>query len=144
MQNPIIKSMCAVIFSIIVSVVLFMLVEGVSMLIHPFPEDFGGSFEEIAYQVETYPTWALVLLGGVGWGGLVVICTWLATRYGHNRNPWHGYGVGIFLVGMAAYNMSMLPYPVWYIVFMLVLLPLAAYLGTKLAAKNVASAGEAD
>lgn len=139
MQNPIIKSVLAVVFSVIVSVVLFMLVEGVSALIHPFPEDFGGTFEEVAYQVETYPTWALVFLGGVGWGGLVVICTWLATRYGHNRNPWHGYGVGVFLVGMAAFNMSMLPYPTWFIVFMLVLLPAATYFGTSLASTQKAA-----
>lgn len=133
MQNPIIKSVLAVIFSIAVAFGLFMAIEGVGSILHPWPADFAGTFEEIARQVESYPTWVLAFLGGVGNGVTMLICTFIATRLGHNRNPWHGYGVGVLLFAMVIINLTMLPYPIWYWVLMFIVLPLAAYFGTKLA-----------
>ncbi|NKB32786.1 MAG: hypothetical protein GKR91_06775 [Pseudomonadales bacterium] len=136
MQNPIVKSLLAVILSIAVAVVLFMVVEGIGSILYPFPEDFGGTFEEVARQVETTPAWVMAFLAGVGWGGLMLACTFIATRLGHNRHPGHGYGVGLFLLAMAVYNMAMLPYPIWLWVLNLTVLPAAAYLGTTLAQEN--------
>ena len=136
MQHPIIKSVLAVILSIAVAVGLFMLIEGISSILHPWPADFSGTFEEITRHVENYPAWALALLGGVGYGATMLICTFIATRFGHNRNPWHGYGVGILLFAMVVFNLNMLPYPTWYWILMLSVLPTAAYFGTKLAAEN--------
>jgi hypothetical protein len=133
MQNPIIKSVLAVILSIAVAFGLAMAVEGISSILHPWPADFTGTFEEVARQIETYPTWVLAFLGGVGYGTIVLICSFIATRLGHNRNPWHGYGVGVFLFAMVIVNMTMLPYPIWFWVLMFTVLPLAAYFGTKLA-----------
>ncbi|MBT8097655.1 MAG: hypothetical protein KJO19_11515 [Woeseia sp.] len=133
MKIPIIKSILAVTLSIAVAFGLFMAVEGVSSLLHPWPADFGGTFEEVARQVETYPVWVLAFLGGVGYGATMLVCTFIATRLGHDRNPWHGYGVGAFLFAMVLFNMFMLPYPIWFWVLMFAVLPPAAYTGTKLA-----------
>lgn len=131
MQIPIVRSVLAVIFSVAVALGLFMVVEGVSANLHPWPADFGGTFEEVARQVESYPAWVLALLGGVGYGAIMLICTFIATRLGHNRNPWHGYGVGAFLFAVVVANMAMLPYPIWFWVLMFAVLPSAGYLGTK-------------
>lgn len=140
MQNPIVKSLLAVILSIAVAVGLFMVIEGVGAILHPWPEDFAGTFEEIAHQVETYPTWALALLGGVGYGALMFLCTYIATRLGHNRNPWHGYGVGVFLFAIVVFNLTQLPYPTWYGLLMFTALPTTAYFGTKLGAAHMPQA----
>ena len=120
MLNPTIKSVLAVILSIAVAFGLFMAIEGVGSILHPWPADFAGTSEEVARQVETYPTWVLAFLGGVGYGAIMLICTFIATRVGHNRNPWHGYGVGVFLFAMVVFNMTKLPYPIWFWVLMLV------------------------
>ena len=135
MKNPIIKGVLAVILSIAVAFGLFMLIEGIGSILHPWPADFSGTFEEVAHQVETYPAWVLVLLGGVGYTAIMLICTFIATRLAHNRIPWYGYGVGLFLFAMVVFNLTKLPYPIWYWVLMFAVLPPAAYFGTKLASK---------
>lgn len=136
MLIPILKSFSAVVLSIVVACVLFMVLEGISSILHPWPEDFGGTMEEIERQVETYPAWVLALLGGVGYGTTMLVCTLIATRVGHNRNPTFGYGVGLFLFAMVVFNMTMLPYPAWFWVLMFTVLPPAAYFGTRLGSKN--------
>ena len=132
----IVKSVVAVILSIAAAICLFMVIEGISSILHPWPEDFAGTFEEIEHQVETYPAWVLALLGGVGYGATILICTYIATRVGHNRSPWHGYGVGVFLFAMVVFNMTQLPYPTWFWVLMFTVLPPAAYCGTKRGARS--------
>ena len=121
----ILKSVLAVILSIAEGILLFVVIEGVSSILHPWPEDFAGTFEEISRQVETYPAWVLALLGGVGYGVTMLICSFIATRLGHNRNPWHGYGVSVFLFSMVLLNLTQLPYPTWYWVLMFTVLPLS-------------------
>ena len=132
----IVKSVLAILLSIAAAVFLFVVIEGISSMLHPWPEDFAGTIEEIAHQVETYPAWVLALLGGVGYGTTMLICTFIATRVGHNRNPWHGYGTGGFLFATVVLNMNQLPYPAWFWVLMFFVLPPAAYFGTKLGAEN--------
>ena len=134
----------AVFLSIAAAIFLFIVIEGISSILHPWPEDFSGSFEEISHQVETYPAWVLALLGGVGYGATMLICSFIATRLGHNRNPWHGYGMGAFLFSMVVFNMTQLPYPTWFWVLMFTVLPLGAYCGTKRAAKNATPLAAAD
>ena len=134
----------AVFLSIAAAIFLFIVIEGISSILHPWPEDFSGSFEEISHQVETYPAWVLALLGGVGYGATMLICSFIATRLGHNRNPWHGYGMGAFLFSMVVFNMTQLPYPTWFWVLMFTVLPLAAYCGTKRGAKNATPLAAAD
>ena len=127
----IIKSVVAVILSVVAAVLMFMAIEGISSILHPWPEDFAGTFEEISHQVETYPAWVLALLGGVGYGATMLVCSSIATRVGHNRSPWHGYGVSAILFSAIVFNMTQLPYPSWFWVLMFAILPPAAYWGTK-------------
>ena len=133
---PICKSVVAITVSVAVAIFHFMVIEGISSILRPWPKDFSGTFEEISHQVESYPVWVLALLGGVGYGATMLICSFIATRIGHNRNRWHGYGVSVFLFSMVVFNMTQLPYPSWFWVLMFTVLPPAAYYGTKLASKN--------
>ena len=110
-------------------------VEGLSSILHPWPEDFSGTPEEIILHVQNYPSWVLAFLGGVGWGSATLISTFVATRFGHKRNPLHGYGVGFLLVVLAVFNMILLPYPSWFWFLNLTVLPAAAFCGTSWANK---------
>ena len=131
MPHPIIKSLGAVFLSLILAFGLIVGVEGLSSILHPWPEDFSGTPEEIILQVQNYPTWVLAFLGGIGWGTTMLFSTFIATRFGHNRNPLHGYSVGLLLVSMAVFNMILLPYPVWFWILSLMVLPAAAFFGTN-------------
>lgn len=139
MNNPIIRSLYAVILGIVVAFVMFMLIEGISAVLHPFPENFSGTQEEIMAQVENYPTWVLALLGGGGWSASMFLCVFAATRTGANRHPWHGIAVGVFWFGMLAFNMYILPYPTWYLVLNLIMLPVMAFAGIRVGMKSQSS-----
>ena len=130
--NSILRSIGSVVLSLIIAFALVVGIEGVSAELHPFPEDFGGTREEIVAHVANYPTLLLAFLGIAGWGGTMFISTWLATRLGSGRHPAHGFGVGLFLLAMVVLNMSMLPYPLWFWVLNLVVLPFGMYFGTTL------------
>jgi hypothetical protein len=132
MLTTVLRSIGAILLSLVTALLLAAGLEGLSAILHPWPADFAGTSEEIVRQVETYPTWALALLGGVGWGGTLFISAWLATRLGSNRNPIHGYVVGVILIAAVIFNISMLPYPAWFSLLNLVVLPTALYCGVSL------------
>ena len=68
MESPLIRSTLAILLSVVIAFVLVVAVETVSSVLHPWPDEFSGSLEEIVHQVESYPPWVLALLGGVGYG----------------------------------------------------------------------------
>lgn len=112
-----------------------MAIEGISTILHPWPEGFMGTLVEIATHVKNYPAWVLALLG-VGYGLTTLVCTFLTTCIGSiERNLWFGYGVGALIFAMVVINLAMLPYPIWYWVFMLTMLPIASLGGPKLAGR---------
>ena len=133
MLTTALRSIGAILLSLVTALLFAAGLEGLSAILHPWPADFAGTNEEIVRQGETYPTWALALLGGVGWGATMFISVWLATRLGSNRNPIHGYVVGVILIAAAIFNISMLPYPTWFSLLNLVVLPAALYCGVRLA-----------
>lgn len=132
MVKTILQSTGAILLSLVIAFLLVAGLEVLGAILHPWPADFAGTSEEIAMQVETYPPWALALLGGVGWGGTMFVSVWMATRLGSNRKPIHGYLVGVILISAVIFNVSMLPYPTWFSLLNLIVLPTALYFGVRL------------
>lgn len=132
MARLLLQNTAVVILSILVAILLLAAVEWIGLVLHPFPEDFAGTREEVMEQVANYPTAILALLGGVGWGITMVVATWLATRLSTSRHTAHGIGIGVVLLAAALFNMSMLPYPLWFWILELIVLPLGIYLGIKM------------
>ena len=132
MVKAALQSTGAILLSLLIALLLVVGLEGLSAILHPWPADFAGTSEEIAMQVETYPAWLLALLGGVGWGGTMFVSAWLATRLGSNRKPIHGFLVGVILISAVIFNISMLPYPIWFSLLNLVVLPTTLYCGVRL------------
>lgn len=129
----VVRGIWGVIVGIVVAIGLFMAIEGISAILHPYPEGFMGTKVEIAKHVTNYPIWVLTLLG-VGYGLTMFVCTFLTTCIGSvKRKLWLGYGVGALIFAMVVINLVILPYPIWYRVFMLTILPVACLGGPKLA-----------
>ena len=99
-----------------------------SSILHPWPEGFSGTSAEINLHVQNYPSCDKV-------DRSLINPTFVATRFGHKRNPLHGYGVGFLLVVLAVFNMILLPYPSWFWFLNLTVLPAAAFCGTSWANK---------
>ena len=125
----------AILLSIFVALLLLAGIEWMGVILHPFPEDFAGTREEVMQHVANYPFFGL-FLGGVGWAITMFVVTWLATRLSSNRHPAYGIGIGLLLLSGAVFNMAMLPYPLWYWFLCLISLPLGIYIGVQLGKKS--------
>ena len=132
MIGSLIRSVAAIIMSLVVALVLTIAMEGVSDIFHPFPAGVDtADYDVCRAHVARYPHWLLAVVV-VGWSGTVFVSVWLATRFGAGRHPAHGIAIGILLVFAAAFNLYMLPYPVWFEVLNLLILPLAIVQGVRI------------
>jgi MFS family permease len=107
---------------------LVVAVELLSAVVHPTPPGFTGTQQEMCEHVARYPQWVLAVVV-VAWSATALASTWLATRLGR-RIP--GAVVGLVLVSAVAFNVSMLPYPTWFKVSVLICIPIACCCGVFL------------
>lgn len=113
----------AVAFALVIAVELF------SAVVHPLPEGFQGTQEEMCLHVERYPAWVLAVVIGM-WAFTALAGSWVALRVG---NLWSYAVVGVLLVAALMLNISMLPYPLWFKAGTLLALPTSILLAGRLA-----------
>lgn len=121
-------TVAAVFLGLLVAFVLVVAVELFSAVVHPLPEDFGGTMEEMCRHVERYPQWVLAVAVGA-WGIAALISTWLAQRMG---NSCSAVLVGLLLLAALVFNISQLPYPIWFEFANLLVIPTALVAGSRL------------
>lgn len=132
----------AIFAGMLVAFILVVAVELFSAVVHPLPPDFGETVEEMCQHVERYPPWVLAVVVPA-WAGTAFAGTWTAGRLGSRGAALF---VGLLLLAAVVFNISMLPYPIWFKVANLIVIPLAIvaalYLSSrrKLAAVNTPSA----
>jgi hypothetical protein len=108
------RGAAAVVGALILAFIGVIGVELMSSMLHPVPPGFDPSdLEACKEHVSRYPA-AVLFLCGVGWWLTVLASCWMATRLGANRHPAHGLVVGLILLGLAVFNIAMLPYPGWF------------------------------
>lgn len=95
---------------VFVAFLLVVAVELFSNVVHPFPEDFGGTPEEVCRHVERYPPWVLALVVPA-WAFAAFAGSWTAKRIG---NVYSFAIVSLLLLAALVLNISMLPYPLWF------------------------------
>ena len=131
MLRSILQSVGAVLLGLFIAFAMLIGVEGFGAVYHPFPPDVDPTnFAVCAAHVARFPDWILAV-SSVGWTLTVVAASWTATRMGTGRHPAHGLGIGGFLLGLAVFNMVILPYPILFKVVTFITLSLGAYLGAK-------------
>lgn len=108
------RSTAAVCAGLVLAFIGVIGVEVLSNVLHPFPPGIDPtSMDACRAHVARYPT-GVLFLGAMAWALTVFVSSWLATRLGTNRQPAHGIVVGMILLGLAIFNMSLLPYPLWF------------------------------
>jgi len=122
----------AIITGVAVAFILVVGVELFSAIVHPLPADFDGSAEQMCKHVENYPQWILAVVVPM-WGVTTFLGAWIAGRIG---NGGCALFVGLFLLAMVILNMSMLPYPIWFIVANLLIFPAAIFLAYRYSRRN--------
>jgi hypothetical protein len=116
----------------LVAFVLVVAVELFGSVVHPLPEDFGGTREEMCRHVEGYPHWVLALVVAA-WAVTAFVGTWTAKRLG---NLFSFAVVGLLLLAALWFNLSMLPYPMWFKIANLLAIPAAIVAGGRLSTRK--------
>jgi len=128
-MKAVLRTLAAVVAALLVAFILVVAVELFGDAVHPLPKDFDGTMEEMCRHVERYPAWVLAIVVPA-WGLTALVGTWIAQRIG---NVYSSVTVGLFLFAALVLNISMLPYPVWFKIANLVVIPAASVAGGRLA-----------
>lgn len=127
-MNRFARFVIGIVAGLVVTAILVVGVEWLSATVHPLPDGFQGSHEELCRHVEAYPQWVLASAAGA-WTCTALAGTWIAGRVGTRLAS----GVlGALLVAAVAFNLAMLPYPAWFKTACLIAVPLACIAGYRL------------
>jgi hypothetical protein len=133
-MTTIFRSFVAIVAGVLAAFVLVVAVELFSAVVHPVPPDFGGTMEEMCEHVARYPTWVLAL-AVPAWGLAAFVSTWTANKIGNRGSA---IFVGLLLLAAVVFNISKLPYPIWFKVMSLLVIPTALVLGSLLSSRQKA------
>jgi hypothetical protein len=129
-----IRGIAAIIAGMIVALIFVVAVELFGAVVHPVPPDFRGTMEEMCLHVARYPHWVLALVVPA-WAGTAFASTWISGRIG---NRFCGLFIGLLLLAALIFNLSMLPYPIWFKILNLLAIPAAILLGDRLSIRRAA------
>lgn len=126
------RTVAATVAGLLVASMLVIAVELLSAVVHPVPEGFGNTADEICRHVERYPQWVLAAVVPA-WAATAFAAAWTARRLGNLVSLTI---VGLLLLASLAFNVAMLPYPLWFKIANLMAIPAAIFAATILATRN--------
>jgi len=119
-----IRTLLAVLAGMTVAFVLVVAVEMFSSVVHPYPPDFNG---DVPAHVRRYPPWVLAVCLPL-WGASAAAATWVASKVGSQIA---GTIVTLLLAWALIFNLTHLPYLLWFKVAMFCVFPIACFLGVR-------------
>jgi hypothetical protein len=125
-----VRTLLGVVAGMALAFALVVAVEFFSSVVHPFPADFDGN---IPAHVRRYPGWVLAV-AGLMWGAAAAAATWVASRIGGRLA---GAVVTLLLAAALAFNLSMLPYVMWFKIAMPATFFVACLLGVRAGARSL-------
>jgi MFS family permease len=127
MMVTILRSLGAIVAGIAVAIVMVIAVELFSSIVHPFPEDFEGTVEEVSQHVERYPHWVLAVVV-IAWGFAALAAAWIAGKLGNRGSA---VFLGLLLIAAVFLNIVQLPYPLWFKIATPIVIPIASVCGYR-------------
>jgi hypothetical protein len=119
-----IRTLFAIVAGMALALALVVAVELFGAVVHPIPADFNGNIGE---HVSRYPHWVLGVVV-LAWGATSTAATWVASRI---ANRLAGGVVALLLAWALVFNLTMLPYTMWFKVVMFSVFPVACLLGLR-------------
>ena len=119
-----VRTLLAVVAGMALAFALVVAVEFFSAVVHPFPANFDGNIPE---HVRRYPDWVLAVVVPM-WGATAAAAAWVASRIGGRTA---GAIVTLLLASALAFNLSMLPYAMWFKIAMPATLLVACLTGIR-------------
>lgn len=128
-----VRTLLAVVAGMTLAFTLVVAVEFFSAVVHPFPPGFDpNSPGSIPEHVRRYPDWVLAV-AALMWGATAAAATWVASRIGGRPA---GAVVTLLLAAALAFNLSMLPYVMWFKIAMPATFFVACLLGIRVGARR--------
>ncbi len=131
------RALVAVIAGMALAFVLVVAVELFSAVVRPIPPELNGNIPE---HVRRYPDWILGVVV-LAWSATITAATWAASRIG---NRLAGAVVAVLLAWGLIFNLTMLPYAMWFRVVMLGMCPVACLIGIKYGRQRRSPAGSTE
>ena len=123
-----VRTLLAVVAGMALAFALVVAVEMFSAVVHPFPPGVDlNAPGSIPAHVQRYPGWVLAV-AGLMWGATAAAATWVASRIGGRLA---GALVTLLLAAALAFNLSMLPYVMWFKIAMPATFFVACLLGIR-------------
>jgi hypothetical protein len=121
-MKAVVRRLFAVVAGMVLALALVVAVEGFSAIVHPLSADLNGNIPE---HVRRYPDWVLAVVVLL-WGATAATATWVTARIGGRVA---GGIVALLLAWALAFNLTQLPYTMWFKVVMFTAFPIACLLG---------------
>ena len=118
----------SVLLALLIAGLMLAIIEVFSATVHPYPNDFGGSREEVQKHIEEYPRWSLALVVPM-WMVTTFLSVLLARILGGSSAA---IIVGLILVAGAFLFVFVLPYPVWFEIANILGIPAATFMVFRL------------
>jgi hypothetical protein len=123
-----VRTLLAVVAGMAMAFALVVAVELFSSVVHPFPPGFDANAPgAIPAHVQRYPGWVLAV-AGLMWAATAAAAAWVASRIGGRLA---GAVVTLLLAAALAFNLSMLPYVMWFKIAMPAAFFVACLLGIR-------------
>lgn len=122
----------AIFAGVLTALVLLVAVEAYSAVVHPVPADFGETMEEMCQHVANYPAWVLATAVPM-WAFTALASTWIAGRL---ANRGCALFIGLLLFVALLFNLSMLPYPLWFKIACVIAIPCAVAAAVQLSSRR--------
>ena len=123
-----VRTLLAVVAGMALAFALVVAVEMFSAVVHPFPPGVDlNAPGSIPAHVQRYPGWVLAV-AGLMWGAAAAAATWVASKIGGRLA---GALVTLLLASALAFNLSMLPYVMWFKIAMPATFFVACLLGIR-------------
>lgn len=111
-MKSVVTTIVAIVAGVLLALLLLIAIEAFSAVVHPFPEGFHHTPEEMCRHVERYPPWVLAVVVPM-WGATAFLSV-LVTRILGNLVSLAI--VGALLLAAVVGNVAMLPYPSWFVI----------------------------
>jgi hypothetical protein len=138
MMKTVVRTLAGIVAGMISAFVLIVLVELFGSVVHPVPPDFTGTMEEMCEHVARFPQWVLAVVVPA-WGASAFLSTWTAYKIGNRGSA---LVVGLALLAALVFNISKLPYPIWFKIANLLTIPTAIVFGGHLSIRRKAPVDE--
>lgn len=120
LMMQVLRAITGIVVGMMVLIILLIAVEFYSSIVHPVPSNFGNTPAEMCEHVARYPAWVLASVVPL-WAIASLASGWTALRLG---NRFSFATVSFLIVAGLVMNVSMLPYPMWFKIAILMVIPL--------------------